>query len=530
MTNQTLKTMGYASLTKMIADAMLRNSEHPAMTDMVSGKTLTYGELAAATNGVRAILSDRGIKPGDKVAICGKNCSDWAIAFLGTLTYGAVAVPILNDFNPETIAHLIKHSDAGLVFSDAAWLSQQTDVEVIPFKTLSTVIGNATTGEMQQNLREDHADDLALINYTSGSMGNSKGVMLSYGNLQNNATFAVNNIPYLFPNDGTLCMLPLAHMFGLLVELIFPLLKGCHIHFLGRVPAPAILLKAMAEVKPKLVIAVPLVLEKIIIGRVFPALDKPLMKVLTTIPLANKLIYGKIRKQLVDVFGGNLRQFIVGGAALNKDVEDFLRKIGFPLTIGYGMTECGPLISYAPWDENRPRSCGRIVDGMEIKIEKTEGDAGVIFVRGANVMKGYYKNDDATAEVLSDDGWLNTGDIGRLDDGFLTLLGRAKCMILGPSGQNIYPEEIESKLSALPYVSECLVVKRGNRIVALVYPDYEKAKTDGLDIIALKARMDENLKTLNSSLAKYEQLSEIALRDNEFEKTPKRSIRRYLYT
>ena len=528
--------MAYISLNKLIIDTLSKNDSHAAMTDMNTGVTLTYGELGAHISKIRGVMRSMGINRGDRVAICGKNRSNWAATFLASLTYGAVAVPILNDFNPATISHLICHCGAKIAFIDDA-ISAKLDSASLPdavnVLSLDKVfeLENSTDSEADIEWYEDKGDELAVINYTSGSMGSSKGVMLSYGNLSSNAVYSISNIPYLFPDDGTLNLLPLAHMFGLLVELIFPLLKGCHIHFLGKTPAPSVLLKALAEVKPKLMIVVPLILEKIIIGKVFPVINKPVMRFLTSIPGIKNIIYGKIRRQLLDVFGGNLQQLISGGAAMNREVEVFLRKIKFPLTIGYGMTECAPLICYAPWYENREGACGRAVDGMALRIDSADPQnvPGELWVKGDNVMMGYYHNDEATSAVMRD-GWMNTGDVCVQDaDGFLYIRGRSKCMILGASGQNIYPEEIESKLSALPYVAECLVVQRDSRLVAIVYPDMEKMKTNHIKQQELTKIMKDNLNQLNASIAKYEQISDIELREVEFEKTPKKSIKRYLY-
>ena len=523
----------HISLNRLISETLSKNASHAAMTDMNTGFMLTYSELAGKMAVIRGKLRDIGVKKGDRVVICGRNRSCWAASFLAAITSGAVAVPVLSDFNPETNAHLIAHCGASAVFIDDS-IFKKIDTAKVPtetvFVSLDTIF--SLESEPDNGIFEDGRDDLAVINYTSGSMGSSKGVMLSYGNLSSNAYYSISNIPYLFPDDGTLNLLPLAHMFGLLVELIFPLLKGCHIHFLGKTPAPSVLLKALAEVKPKLMIVVPLILEKIIIGKVFPVVNKPFMKFLCGVPGINRIIYGKIRRQLLDVFGGGLQQLISGGAAMNKDVEEFLRKIKFPLTIGYGMTECAPLICYAPWYENKSGSCGRAVDNMELRIDSSDPQnvPGELWVKGANVMMGYYHNEEATAAVMRD-GWMNTGDVCVMDsDGFLYIRGRSKCMILGPSGQNIYPEEIESKLSALPFVAENLVVQRDSRLIALVYPDVEKMKSQGVTPAQLSEIMNENLKTLNSSIAKYEQISAIELRDEEFEKTPKRSIKRYLYS
>ena len=523
----------HISLNGLISETLKKNATHAAMTDMNSGLTLSYGELDSKISVIRGKLRDIGVKKGDRVVICGRNRSGWAATFLAAITYGAVAVPILSDFNPETILHLIGHCGATVVFIDDNLFKKIETSKVNPetfFVSLDTVL--SLDSKPDNVIFEDSKDDLAVINYTSGSMGSSKGVMLSFGNLSSNAVYSISNIPYLFPDDGTLNLLPLAHMFGLLVELIFPFLKGCHIHFLGKTPAPSVLLKALAEVKPKLMIVVPLILEKIIIGKVFPVVNKPFMKFLCGIPGINRIIYGKIRRQLLDVFGGSLQQLISGGAAMNKDVEAFLRKIKFPLTIGYGMTECAPLICYAPWYENKSGSCGRAVDNMELRIDSADPQnvPGELWVKGANVMMGYYQNEEATNAVMRD-GWMNTGDVCVMDsDGFLYIRGRSKCMILGPSGQNIYPEEIESKLSALPFIAENIVVQRDNKLVTLVYPDVEKIKSQGITPAQLSEIMNENLRTLNSSIAKYEQISAIELRDEEFEKTPKRSIKRYLYS
>ena len=388
-----------------------------------------------------------------------------------------------------------------------------------------------TAENFDRDYFRDSKDDLAVINYTSGSTGLSKGVMISYGNLWSNARYSTDNIKFFEPGDGMVSMLPLAHMFGLLVELIFPLLKGCHITFLGKVPSPKILLDAFSRIRPKLVVTVPLVIEKIVTNKIFPALKRPLMRVATRIPLLNDFIYRKVRSKMIDAFGGNLHQLIIGGAALAPSVEKFLLRIKFPYTVGYGMTECAPLISYCFWDRQKPGSCGLVVDRMQARVESPDPSTvpGVLWVKGDNVMQGYYKNQEATDAVF-DDGWMNTGDICILDnDGYLFIKGRDKSMILGPSGQNIYPEEIENKLNHLPFVAESIVVERDGRLVALVYPDEEAARHAHLPKEKIDSLMDYNLVTLNRELPGYSKVSSIELRGEPFEKTPKQSIKRYLY-
>lgn len=556
MTTQTDK-FNPDSIISLVQHSMRQNWEHTALSDF-NGATFQYRDVARKIAKLHIIFEKSGLRPGDKIAICGKNCAQWAIAFLASLTYGTVTVPILHEFKPDNIHHLVNHSEARLLFTDQA-IFENLDPEsmknidgAIRIQDYSLLFSRSKhLSEARQKLnllfgeqyperftaanvmyREPGKDtDLALINYTSGSTGFSKGVMLSYRNLWSNIRFALDNISYLKPGDGMICMLPLAHMFGLSIELLFPFCKGCHIYFLTRTPSPRIIMEAFATVKPKLIITVPLVIEKIIKTRVFPMLDKPLMKLLLHVPMVDSRLLGKIRDKLVDTFGGNMVQLIIGGAPLSADVEAFLRKIKFPFTIGYGMTECAPLISYEVWDRQRPGSCGRIVDRMEARIDSPDPAAtpGVLWVRGDNVMQGYYKNPEATEAALRD-GWMSTGDICQMDaDGYLYIRGRDKSMILGPSGQNIYPEEIEIKLSNLPYVMESLVVDKGGKLVALIYPDFENAEKAGIDPAQLQPLMEKNIKELNTELAAYSQISGVKIMPVEFEKTPKRSIKRYLY-
>lgn len=531
-----------SSLNKLIADTIDKNSDLPALSNL-NEAPISYRHLGELFARWHTFFKNCGIKPGDKIAMCSKNSANWAITFFSSLTYGAVTVPILNGFTPDSIQHLINHSEAKLFFTEKQ-IWDQIDrsnlpevIAVIDVDTYSIMYSKIdkltipSPESKQPNYYNDESDDLAIINYTSGSTGTSKGVMLTYGNVCSNAVFAVENLHFLLPGDGIVSMLPLAHMFGMLVELIFPLLKGCHITFLGRTPSPGILLGALAEVKPKLIVTVPLVIEKIVKNKIFPVLDKPTMKVLLKIPVVSNLIYSKIKKSLIQAFGGNLLELIIGGAALNPDVEKLLRTLNFPYTVGYGMTECAPLISYCPWQSQKPGSCGRIVDRMQARIasDNPAKVPGTLWVKGANVMKGYFKNAEATDSVF-DDGWMNTGDICLLDnDGYLFIKGRDKAMILGASGQNIYPEEIENKLNNLPFVAESVVVDREGKLVALVHPDYDAATKAHVSKEKIDELMDYNLATLNKQVPAYAKVSRIELRDDPFEKTPKMSIKRYLY-
>lgn len=549
----------HESVVADLASSIRRNWDVPALSDL-NGQAVTYGQLALHIAKMHQSFIADGIHPGDKVALCAKNSAHWAMHFIGCITYGVVAVPILNEFKPDAIQRLVDHSDAkGLMVDDhirksldiakmpsvwaffdiengRPWKAREKVIETTA-NSLDIIMGRSypegvTKDNFDKTYFHDTPDDIAVINYTSGSTGQPKGVMLSYGSIWSNARFATDNIHFYHPGDGMVSMLPLAHMFGLLVELIFPLLKGCHITFLGRVPSPKVLLDAFARIKPKMVVTVPLVIEKIVTNKVFPVVNKPLIKLLTKIPGINRLIYNKVRQQMIDAFGGNLLQLIIGGAALSKEVENFLLKIRFPYTVGYGMTECGPLIAYCVWSEQKQGSCGKIVDRMEGRIDSPDPEhvPGTLWVRGENVMKGYYKNPEATEAVFDKDGWMNTGDICTLDpDGYLFIRGRDKSMILGPSGQNIYPEEIENKLNHLQFVAESIVVDRDGKLVALVYPDYEAAKKAHVSREKIDEIMDYNLTTLNRSLPAYSKVSRIELRDEPFEKTPKQSIKRFMY-
>lgn len=546
----------HKSLIQYIQDSIRNNWENLALTDF-NGVSYQYRDIARKVAKLHLLYEHAAIKRGDKIALCGKNSSQWAVAFLATMTYGAVAVPILHEFKPDNIHHLVSHCDARLFFTDdAIWENldpaSMTKLEgVVNLSDFSLLMSrNTRLKEARQRLNElfgkkyperftpedvvyskEKESDVAVINYTSGSTGFSKGVMLSYESLWSNIRFCIDGVTFLKPGDGIVCMLPLAHMYGLIVEFIHPFVKGCHIYFLTRVPSPKIILDAFATVRPKLIVTVPLIIEKIVKTKVFPLLDKPLMKVLLHVPFIDDKLLEKIKKGLTEAFGGNVQEIIIGGAGLNKDVETFLRRIGFPYTVGYGMTECGPLVAYAPWDIQRMGSCGKIVDRMECRIESPdpENTPGELWVKGANVMKGYFKNQDATDAVMKD-GWMNTGDLCTMDkDGYIYIRGRNKNMILGPSGQNIYPEEIEQKLNNMPYVAESIVIDGDGKLVALIYPDMDQATKDGIPMDNMENIMNENIKTLNKELPAYSQLSKVKIYYQEFEKTPKRSIKRYLY-
>lgn len=543
------------SLNQLLKESFTKNWDHKALCDL--GNTpLTFGETAQQIAKLHLFLQEAGIKPQDKIALCGKNSANWAMAFLATITYGAVPIPILNDFKAESIHNIVNHSDSRILWLDDAVLNAVT-LDEMPALEVVMQLGDFTAvyskdeaikefcanldktfaekyptfGIENLNFHQEQPDEVALINYTSGSTGFSKGVVLPYRALWSNVRFAIDNITYLKADDGMINMLPLAHMYGLAIEMLFPLCKGCYVCFLGKTPSPKILMGAFAQVQPKLIIAVPLILEKIIRSKVLPTLKKPLLNCLMHIPGVSNLILAKVRKQLIAAFGGQLEMIVLGGAALNGEIEDLLRRMKFPYTVGYGMTECAPLIAYAPWYEIRKASCGKIVDRMEARIVPLhEGDnVGELWVKGTNTMLGYYKNQEATDSTFKD-GWMNTGDLCVFDkEGFLYIKGRNKNLILGPSGQNIYPEEIEDKINNLPYVAESLVVDRDGLLVALVVPDFEKAKQEGIDADAVKELINNNRGTLNKMLASYSQITRFEMRDEEFEKTPKRSIRRFLY-
>ena len=553
------------NLIRMYERSFRENRELPALTDYFKGEEFSYFSMAKQIAKLHLLFEKAGVKTGDKVAVLGRNNPRWCMAYIATLTYGAVVVPILQDFNANDIVHIINHSDSKLLFvGDNYW--DVIDEERIPeveavfsltdYHCIYEKNGTSLTRFVKDITRhyrkrypngfsvEDISypqignDALALLNYTSGTTGYSKGVMLSVNNLTGNVLFAltaVNTVtgrPYFYRCGRTLSFLPLAHAYGCAFDFLTPLAAGGHITLLGKIPAPKILIEAMKDVKPTAICCVPLVLEKVYRKQIQPLLEKGPMSLAMKIPLLNTAIYSVIRSKMMEAFGGNVGIFIVGGAPMNQETEDFLMKIKFPITIGYGMTECAPLISFSPDNEFKAGSVGRYLkDLLEVKIDSPEPSrtAGEILVRGEHVMLGYYKNGKATFDVLKD-GWLHTGDMGTMDDdGTIYIRGRSKTMILGQSGQNIYPEEIEAKLNNLYLVMESLVVEREGRLVALVYPDFDQAQADGVDNEQLSEIMKRNLEELNTLVAPYEKVSSITIYPTEFEKTPKKSIRRYLY-
>lgn len=546
------------NLIKIYENSFRNNRELPALTDYFKDESFSYFEMAREIAKLHILFEECNLKPGGKVALIGRNNPRWCISYIATITYGAVIVPILQDFNSNDIHHIINHSESELVFAgDAYWDKIEEDqVEGIraafsltDFGCLYERKGNSIT-KFQKNILKNYRkrypqgflpedikyhevknEDVVLLNYTSGTTGFSKGVMLTCNNLTGNVAFCMDH-KLRTRGSRVLAFLPLAHAYGCAVDMLLSLAEGAHITLLGRIPSPKLLLEAMSVVRPQTICCVPLILEKICRRQIFPMLGKGVMKYAIKLPILDAKIYSTIREKLLDLFGGEVEQFIVGGAPLNREVEDFLLKIKFPFTVGYGLTECAPLVSYSHSRDFKPTSCGMVLHNyMEVKVESEDPQTipGEILVRGENVMKGYYKNQEATDEIFAEDGWLRTGDIGTVDpDGTIYIRGRNKSMLLGPSGQNIYPEEIEAKLNNLYCVNESLVLERNGRIVALVYPDYEQADIDGVNG-TLTDIMDENLEILNKLVASYERVSEIILYPNEFEKTPKKSIKRYLY-
>lgn len=545
------------SFLAFVEQSIKKNWDLDALTDY-KGATLQYKDLARKIEKLHILLKESGIHAGDKVAICGRNSSHWGVAFLATLTYGAVAVPILHEFKADTIHNIVNHSDARLLFvGDMAWESLNetempllegiilmTDFTLLVCRSKQLEYAREHLNELfgkkyPRNFRKEHVsyrrdeeEELAVINYTSGTTSFSKGVMLPYRSLWSNTQFAFEVLP-LQPGNRVVSMLPMAHMYGLAFEFLYEICCGCHIYFLTRMPSPKIIAQAFTDVKPHIVIAVPLIIEKIIKKGVLPKTETLKMKMLMKLPIINNKINEAIRELLVKGFGRQFYEIIVGGAAFNSEIETFLKGLDFPYTVGYGMTECGPIISYEDWKNFRPGSCGKAAPRMEIRIDSPDPHyvVGEILVRGDNVMLGYYKNPESTAQAIDKDGWLHTGDLGIIDtEGNLFIKGRSKNMLLGPSGQNIYPEEIEEQLNNLPYVNECLVIQqRDNKLAALVYPDFESAYAQGLSDKDIETKMEENRTMLNAALPSYSQVSEIRIYPEEFEKTPKKSIKRFLY-
>lgn len=536
-------------------DTILKNWDSPAFTNYQKD-TLTYQQVAQRIQWMHILYKELGIKKGDKVAVIGRNLNTWAVAYIGTISYGATIVPILPDFNSSDIHHIVNHSDASLLFATENIFNKIDDSKMpklhgilslgnfeilcAPDHKLEKAIRKADEYANQHpvskeklHLADPKEDDIAVLSYTSGTSGFSKGVMLPYHCLYSNVKIGFDHID-LRPRDKVVSFLPLAHVFGCMFEFLTEFCCGCHVVFLSRVPTPQLIIKAFQEEKPRLICLVPLIMEKIYKKRILPVLEKRGVKLMLKIPLLEKKIYQKIRNTLIETFGGNFIEVIIGGAALNKEVEDFLRKIEFPFTVGYGMTECGPLISYSPSKEFRPHSCGKIVDRMQVRINSKDPYTivGEIQVKGDNVMKGYYKNPEATKEVLSKDGWLGTGDLGITDqDNVIYIRGRSKNMLLGPSGQNIYPEEIEASLNNMPFIQESIVTDdKDHKLIALIYPDYESCDAEGLTKEEIETVIDKNKQILNKDLPAYMKISRVVLFPEEFKKTPKRNIKRYLYT
>ena len=547
------------SFNEIIEKCIIDNWDLDALTDY-KGITLQYHDVARKIEKLHIMFENSGVQRGDKIALCGRNSAHWAVAFLATLTYGAVAVPILHEFTPEQIHNIVNHSQSKILFVgdivgtqvDATKMPSLEGIINIPDYSLALSRTDKLTyarehlnelygRKFPKYFRREHVkyyheqrpDELALINYTSGTTGFSKGVMIPYRALWGNYDFAVHVLGKVINRgDRVISILPMAHMYGMAFEFIFEFLYGCHIYYLTRIPSPAIIAQAFAEVRPQIIIAVPLIIEKIIRKKVFPKIQSGKVRLLRNIPIINKKVEEKICDQVKQAFGGRFYEIIVGGAAFNQEVEQFLHRINFPYTVGYGATECAPIICYSDYQTFVPGSCGRAVIHMEVKIDSPDpaNVPGEILARGTNVMLGYYKNEEATRQTIDNEGWYHTGDLGTMDAyGNVFIKGRSKNMLLGASGQNIYPEEIEDKLNSMPLVVESVVVQRDTKLVGLVYPDYEEAKITGISLSGIEAQMKQNLQDLNLVQPAYCKLSSIEIQEKEFEKTPKKSIKRYMY-
>lgn len=548
--------MEFQSVNKLLEKSFRENWDRPALSNY-KGQDLAYRDVARRIAKLHIAFEQCGLEKGDKVAICSRNQANWGVSFLAALTYGAVPVPILHEFKPGNIHYLVNHSEAKVLFVDDVIWENLSEAEM-PGLYVVVQINNfnflySKTEEMSQvrlhlnesfghrypnnfgpedlDYYEDKADELALINYTSGTSGFSKGVMVPYRALWSNIEFAhVQAMPQLDNNTEVVSMLPSAHMYGMMFEFLFEMSVGAHVHFLTRVPSPKIIMQAFADIKPHIIIAVPLIIEKVYKSKLKPILDRN--KMIMNLPIIDKVIQKKILQELVNAFGGRFYEVIIGGAAFNPEVERFFHKIGFPFTVGYGMTECAPIIGYADWKDAKLYSCGKQVLNMQIRIDSPDSQniPGEVLVKGANVFLGYYKNEEATKNVLGEDGWFHTGDMGVMDsDGYLFLKGRSKCMILGPSGQNIYPEEIEGVVNNVTYVVDSLVIEDHGALVSLIYPDYHQAELDGLSKSQLEAKLVETLPEINKQIPNYAKISKMEFMPEDFERTPKRSIKRYLY-
>lgn len=543
---------------ELYEESFAKNFDLPALSDYTSDISYSYGEMAIQIARLHLLYDAAGLKKGDKVAVFGKNSSNWCVGFMSIITYGGVAVPILSDFKTDDAHTIINHSDSVMLLVDNATMKTLSETEMKAVKAILSLDNwgilsskpsaafKKAHGDLDELFNKKFAEgfgpaqvkydkvdnsELVEINYTSGTTGFSKGVMLSANSLAGNVDFAMRSIE-LHPGEKMLALLPLAHCYGCAFDFLFPMAVGVHVTVLGILPATPVIIKAFSEVRPHLILFVPIFFEKIYKKKLLPVLEKGSMKVLLKIPGVSGLIYGKMKKSLTETFGGRFREAVLGGAALGKEVEDFLTRINFPFTIGYGMTECGPLMSYEGFSSTRKGSSGKILDIMELKIDSDQPYTvpGEILVKGENLMEGYYKNEEATKATIDKDGWLHTGDLGVTDeDGFIYIKGRSKSMLLGPSGQNIYPEEIEARLCNLPYISEAVVLMNSmHKLEALVYPDPDQVKADGVKD-DLAAKMEENRKLLNQQLKSYESVLKIHIHEAEFEKTPKRSIKKFLY-
>ena len=548
--------MEFKSVNKLLESSIRNNWDRDALSNY-EVITLKYKDIAQKIELLHIAFEKCGLVKGDKVALCSRNQANWGVCFLASLSYGAVPVPILHEFKPESIHYLVNHSDARVLFVDEVmWeglsetempgleaVVQMTDFQFLYYKgqdageVRESIVG-AFAQKYPEGLRpddldfyEDSADELALINYTSGTSGFSKGVMIPYRALYINIWFATNVAePQMNCESEVVAMLPSAHMYGMMFEFLFEMTIGAHVHFLTRTPSPKVIMKAFSEIHPDVIIAVPLIIEKLYKSQVKPVVDRH--KAFMRIPIVDQLILKKIRNAMITAFGGRFEEVILGGAAFNPEVEHFMRRMHFPFTVGYGMTECAPLITYAKWWKSREGSCGRPIDGCELRIDSPDPYTvpGEVQVKGDNVFLGYYKNEEATAGVFTEDGWFRTGDMGIVDkDGYLYLRGRSKCMILGPSGQNIYPEELEAVINNVTYVVDSLVIQDKVGLTALVYPDYHLAELDGMSPEQLEKRIADGLPEINAHLPNYAQISRIEFLPEDFERTPKRSIKRYLY-
>ena len=551
--------MEIPSFNALIEKSIIENWDRDALTDY-KGKTLQYHDVARKIEKLHIMFENSGVTKGDKIALCGRNCANWAVAYLATLTYGAIAVPILHEFTAEQIHNIVNHSDAKILFTgdvvstiidptkmpalegiiyipDYSLVLSRTDKLTYAREHLNEMFGKKFPKYFRQEhvhyYHEESSEQLAIINYTSGTTGFSKGVMLPYRALWSNYDFAIHVLgKEIKAGDNIISILPMAHMYGMAFEFIFEFLYGCHVFYLTRIPSPAIIAQAFAEVKPRIIIAVPLIIEKIIRKKVFPRIQNNRMRLLLNMPVVSKKVREKICEQVYQSFGGKLYEIIIGGAAFNQEIESFLKQIHFPYTVGYGATECAPIICYRDCYSFVQGSCGQQAYHMEVRIDSTDpvNIPGEILTKGPNVMLGYYKNEEATRQALDAEGWFHTGDLGLMDaDGNVFIKGRSKNMLLSSNGQNIYPEEIEDKLNSMALVSESIVIQEGEKLIGLVHPDYDEAQSLGLNKEDIASIMEQNRQQLNEIMPAYSKISAMRIHEEEFEKTPKKSIKRFLY-